>query len=95
MNARLIVMVGAASAVLASCNHTRPGIEVQTVEVPFPVPCLPADSIPPEPPQVGDQLTGNAASDLLIVAASALELRAAVITMRAALLACAQETVVP
>ena len=75
---------------LSACNHTRPGIEVQTVEVPVPQPCLPADSVPPEPPQVGDQLTGNAASDLLIVAASALELRAWGITMQAALKACAE-----
>lgn len=90
MSARLLAMVGAASAVLASCNHPQPGIEIRTVEVLAPVPCLPLDSIPPEPAQVADQLTGNAASDLVIVAASALELRAAVITMRAALLACAQ-----
>jgi len=89
MNARLIAMVGAASAVLASCNHPQPGISVRTVEVPVPQPCLKSEDIPPEPAQVGDQLTGNAASDLLIVAASALELRAAVITMRSALMACA------
>jgi len=90
MNARLIVMVGAASAVLASCNHSQPRISIREIPTPVPTPCLAADSIPPEPPQVGDQLTGNAASDLLIVAASALELRAAVITMRSALLACAE-----
>lgn len=75
---------------LSACNHPQPGISVRTVEVPVPVPCLPADSIPPEPPQVGEQLTGNAASDLLIVAASALDLRAWGITMQAALKACAE-----
>lgn len=75
---------------LSACNHPQPGIQVQTVEVPVPQPCLAAEDIPPEPPQVGEQLTGNAASDLLIVAASALELRAWGITMRAALLACAE-----
>lgn len=90
MNARLIVMVGAASAVLASCNHTRPGIEIREVPVVVPSPCLDKADVPPEPPQVGDQLTGNAASDLLIVAASALELRAWGITMQAALKACAE-----
>lgn len=89
MNARFIVMVGAASAVLTSCNHPQPGIEIREVPTPVPVPCLPLDSIPDEPAQVADQLTGNAASDLVIVAASALELRAAVITMRSALMACA------
>jgi len=76
---------------LSACNHPQPGISVRTVEVPVPQPCLKSADIPPEPAQVGDQLTGNAASDLLIVAASALELRAAVITMRAALMACASD----
>jgi len=85
----------AALLALGACQHPQPGIRTEIVNVPVPVSCLPADSIPDEPAQVGDQLTGNAASDLLIVAASALELRAAVITMRAALLACTQETVVP
>jgi hypothetical protein len=90
MSARLLAMVGAASAVLASCNHPQPGIRTEIVNVPVPVPCLPADSIPNEPAQVADQLTGNAASDLVIVAASALELRAWGITMHSALKACAQ-----
>lgn len=75
---------------LAACNHPQPGIQVQTVEVPVPSPCLAAEDIPPEPAQVGEQLTGNAASDLLIVAASALDLRAWGITMQAALKACAE-----
>lgn len=75
---------------LAACNHPQPGIQVQTVEVPVPQPCLAAEDIPPEPPQVGEQLTGNAASDLLIVAASALDLRAWGITLQAALKACAE-----
>lgn len=80
----------AAVAFVAACNHPQPGIQVQTVEVPVPQPCLAKEDIPPEPPQVGDQLTGNAASDLLIVAASALDLRAWGITMQAALKACAE-----
>jgi hypothetical protein len=75
---------------LSACNHPQPGIEIREIPVVVPSPCLAKDDIPPEPAQVGDQLTGNAASDLLIVAASALELRAAVITMRSALLACAE-----
>lgn len=83
---RLII---ASLLLLGACNHPQPGVRIETVNVPVPVPCLPLDSIPDEPAQVADQLTGNAASDLVIVAASALELRAAVITMRSALMACA------
>lgn len=90
MSARLLAMVGAASAVLASCNHPQPGVRVEFVEVPLPQPCLKSEDIPPEPAQVADQLTGKAASDLVIVAASALELRAWGITMHSALKACAQ-----
>lgn len=90
MNTRLIALVGAASAALASCNHPQPGIEIREIRTPVPQPCLAAEDVPPEPAQVGDQLTGNAASDLLIVAASALELRAWGITMAAALKACAE-----
>ena len=90
MKNRLIALAGVASAILASCNHPQPGIRTEIVNVPVPQPCLAKSDIPPEPPQVGEQLTGNAASDLLIVAASALELRATVITMRAALVACAE-----
>lgn len=82
--------VVAAVLLLTACNHPQPGIQVQAVEVPVPQPCLAAEDIPPEPPQVGEQLTGNAASDLLIVAASALNLRAWGITMQAALKACAE-----
>lgn len=74
---------------LSACNYPQPGISIREIPTPVPTPCLAKADIPPEPAQVGDQLTGNAASDLLIVAASALELRAAVITMRSALLACA------
>ena len=47
----LVLVCGIAS--LAACSTTsEPGIEVRTVEVPVPQPCLPADQIPSEPPTV-------------------------------------------
>lgn len=60
---------------LASCATTQPAVELRTVEIPTPVPCLHEDQIPLEPGKVGSMLNGNAAHDLPIVAASALELR--------------------
>lgn len=74
---------------LAACTTGEPGIEVRTVRVPVPQPCLPADQIPSEPNRVGDTLTGDAASDLVIVASSSLLLRAWGRQMHAALVACA------
>ena len=74
---------------LAACNHTQAGVKIQRVEVPVPQPCLPLDQIPAEPPRVADQLTGNAAVDLPIVAASALLLRAWGQELAAAHRACA------
>lgn len=59
----------------AMCETAQPGIEVRTVEVPTPVPCVEESAVPAEPPQVGDQLTGDAVHDLGIIAPSALELR--------------------
>lgn len=60
---------------LAACSHNEPGIEVRTVNVPTPVPCVKASDVPAEPEQVGDQLNGDAVHDLGVVAPSALELR--------------------
>lgn len=75
---------------LAACQTTpEPGIEVRLVPTPVPQPCLPAEQIPAEPPTVGHLLTGVAAVDLAIVAASALDLRAWGGEMHAALTACA------
>lgn len=76
---------------VAGCGHTQPGVKIQRVEVPVPQPCLPADKIPAEPPRVADQLTGNAAVDLPIVAASALLLRAWGQELAAAHRACASD----
>lgn len=71
---RLILSLAILMA-LAACSHTEPGIEVRTVSVPTPVPCVDPALIPVEPDEVGDQLTGNAVRDLGIIAPSALELR--------------------
>ena len=73
----------------ASGSHPEPGIRVETVEVPVPTPCVPADQIADEPETVGARLTGDPKQDLAIVSASALELRAWGRTMHAALTACA------
>lgn len=58
-----------------ACATPPAAIEVRTVEVPTPVACVSPDQIPAEPERVGSHLTGNAVTDLSIVAASALELR--------------------
>ncbi len=84
---RLLIAISAMA--LAGCQTTQPAVEIRTVKVPTPVPCLAADEIPAEPSTVADQLTGNAAADLPIVAASALMLRAWGREMFAALDACA------
>lgn len=76
---------------LAACGgDERPAIEVRTVEVPVPQPCLDADEIPDEPARVADLLTGEAAHDLRIVSQSALALRIWGQGMHAALVACAE-----
>lgn len=76
---------------LAACGgNERPAIEVRTVEVPVPQPCLPADQIPDEPDLVGDLLTGEAAHDLAIVSQSALALRIWGRAMHGPLVACAE-----
>lgn len=80
----------ASALLLSACTTTQPAVEIRTVRVPSPVPCLPKDRIPAEPDTVADQLTGNAAADLPIVAASALLLRAWGREMRAALVSCAE-----
>lgn len=75
---------------LTACQApAEPGIEVRTVEVPVPQPCLPADQIPAEPATVGHLLNGVAAHDLAIVAESALNLRAWGQELAAAHIACA------
>lgn len=65
---------------LAGCTRpdvAPPAIEVRTITVerPVPVPCVDGKSVPAEPGKVGGQLNGQAAHDLDLVAASALQLR--------------------
>ena len=72
---RKITLLLLCSLALAACSHTEQGIEVRTVKVPTPVPCVKASDVPAEPAQVGDQLNGDAVHDLGIVAPSALDLR--------------------
>lgn len=86
------ILLQALSALsLAACSTVSPGIEIRRVEVPVPTPCLPRDKVPSEPQRVGDKLTGNAAADLQIVSASALQLREWGQTMHGALIACANQ----
>lgn len=62
-----------------TAGRSAPAIEAQIVRVdrPVAVACIAAEDIPAMPRQVGDKLTGNAASDVALIGASALELRAA------------------
>lgn len=66
----------AACLTLTACTTGQGGIAVHQVPVPTPVPCVDPAQVPVEPPQVGDQLNGDARHDLGIVAQSALHLRA-------------------
>lgn len=61
---------------LTACTANQQGVKTITVRVPTPVACVSPDQVPPEPPQVGDQFTGDAVHDLGILAPNALELRA-------------------
>lgn len=76
INARLALGLNLAAGLsLAACSTSQPGVEIRTVEIATPVACLSADDIPAEPAKVGDQLTGDARTDVSILAESALELR--------------------
>lgn len=88
MTARFAI-VGVALGTLTACQHTEPAVQIERVEVPVPVPCVPADQIPDEPETVGDRLTGDASLDLPVIVASNLRLRAWGQEMRTALVACA------
>ena len=70
---------------LAGCT-AKP--EVRAVSVPTPVTCVDRNRIPAEPPRVARRLTGNAKTDLEIVAESAKNLRAWGQEMRALLEHC-------
>lgn len=77
---------------LGACNHTQPGIEVRTVEVPTPVACVSAEQLETaESTQpTGDlALTGDANKDLPIVAARGLDWKAYALDMLAIVKGCA------
>lgn len=77
------------AAALAGCaSDGSVGVRVVEITTPTPVPCVDRDQIPAEPARVGNQLTGDAVSDLSIVAASALELRRYGGELRALLAGC-------
>lgn len=63
-------------AVLALSACTTPGIRVEPVPVPVAARCVDLATVPPEPPHVDQQLTGDADRDVNTVAASAIVLRA-------------------
>lgn len=74
--------VALAALALAGCAHRPappPAVVVKTVTIDRPIAtmCVDATQIPEVPERVGDQLTGDAARDLDLVAASAIRLRAA------------------
>lgn len=58
----------------AMCSTAQPAIEVRTVEVATPVPCVNEDQLPAETP--ASVLTGNAVADTAILKAETLDLRA-------------------
>ena len=70
----------ALALLLAGCagRVPPPAIEarVVTVDRPVAISCVKASDIPAEPTKIGDRLTGDAARDLPVVAASAVRLRA-------------------
>lgn len=74
----------------AMCEGPQPGIEVRTVQVPVPVPCMDKADIPAEPATVGERLTGDKAKDFDILAPSALQLRAWGRKLHAAMTECAK-----
>ena len=59
---------------LAACGHDEPGIEVRTVPVPTPVPCVNTADLPTVTPK--SSLTGDARADTVILRAENLDLRA-------------------
>lgn len=70
----------APALLLAGCAGRAPppaiAARVVTVDRPVAISCVKASDIPAEPPRIGDRLTGDAAADLPVVAASAVRLRA-------------------
>lgn len=72
---RKILILSAGVLALAGCTtSSEPGIEVRTVPVPTPVPCVNEDDLPGQTPE--SELTGNAIVDSGLLKAETLDLRA-------------------
>lgn len=98
MTRLIIVGVALVTLTAAQCSHTEPGIEVRTVEVPVPQPCLTQEQLAEErfqePPLIGELLgrtLETAAADRDLLGASALALRAWGKELRAAHEGCASQ----
>lgn len=74
---------------LAACQSAQP-VGIRTVEIPVasPVACVTPEQIPAEPETIRERLTGEAVSDALLLAESALELRRYGGELRALLAGC-------
>lgn len=79
-------------AALAACGTAaQPGVEVRTVHVPQPQPCMARSEIPEEPASVKESLTGDAETDIYVISASAGRLRIWGQTLHSAMVACADQ----
>lgn len=86
------LLIFGAGLLLTACQHTQPAVEIRTVEVPVPGPCIPADQIEPEPAPIGHLLgrvPETAEADRDILAAQVLRLLAWGRPMHTALTECA------
>ncbi|MAY20330.1 MAG: hypothetical protein CL955_06900 [Erythrobacteraceae bacterium] len=72
----------AALLALAACSHTEPGIRVERVPVPTPVPCVNAADLPEETPELAE-ISPDARVAYLQRSAEAADLRAEVGDLRA------------
>lgn len=84
------ILASLAVLLLAACKTTEPAPRVvfRDVNVPVVTYCVKASDIPPEPPLIADQLTGDAARDIGVISISALELRKSFRLARALLTGC-------
>lgn len=88
-NKYLMLLLSTPLVLLSGCQSTG-AIKVKTVEVPIEVPvsCINKKDIPAEVPKIGDQLTGDAITDIMVITPNALMLRQANNVLRALTKAC-------
>ena len=82
-----------ATLALSGCASRLPPpqpvrVEIQRVLVPTPVSCVVQSDIPDVPPRIGSKLNGNAGHDANLLAALAIDLRAALDSAVALLRGC-------